>query len=391
MRTVPSSHLPPLSLHATRSSSATTCDELLCLGSAQDTFFVVLKCFQRASSCREVLLVVLPLLATLNSEILLDLLGPFLLRLLAAARPISAMSDDALVACNSVACAIECARAARESQSAPPPRTAWGLQPPNAAHVAPPSLPPLSHPSDTTPRATRPPRARRYAAQLAAAVRAAAADGFGAHAPLPDCGALTEGAVSEIEAFGAELGGHLHAAVGELAEGLLPTAWLLLDWQVASYLVEPTRGGGGGGGGSGAGGERTPGRAADEGEADDDGAQPADARGGGGGSSAPLELPAAQMVRPLAAQLEALRERLAPAAHAAAVEELARRLAARMEDGILTKRFNELGAIQLQAEVCASCVLAESDTRPCTHPPAHCAPPMHAAPDPRRSAAAALT
>ena len=57
------------------------------------------------------------------------------------------------------------------------------------------------------------------------------------------------------------------------------------------------------------------------------------------------------MVRPLVGRLDALRERLAPAVHAAAVEALALRLAARMETDVLGKRFNELGAIQLQAEV----------------------------------------
>jgi hypothetical protein len=74
-----------------------------------------------------------------------------------------------------------------------------------------------------------------YGAQLAAAVRAAAAETFGEHA------ALCESALSEIAAFGSELAGHARAAVGELAESLLPTSWLLLEWQTASYVLEPQR------------------------------------------------------------------------------------------------------------------------------------------------------
>ncbi|KAJ1615624.1 hypothetical protein T492DRAFT_851463, partial [Pavlovales sp. CCMP2436] len=80
-------------------------------------------------------------------------LGPRLLRMLRSAQPVSSLSDEALVAVNS----------------------------------------------------------------LAAAVRAAAADGFGAHAPLADEAhapladglMLTEGSVGEIEGFGTELNGHL--------------------------------------------------------------------------------------------------------------------------------------------------------------------------------------
>lgn len=180
-----------------------------------------------------------------------------------------------------------------------------------------------------------------YSTQLVNVVRQGAAESFGDHSNLADEPSQL------IVAFGEELKALKRTSVEELAEDLVPRAWLLLEWQMASYLVSTPMSERRQPGTAGQGG-RAPGDMVSERDAPH--AQSPIALAEGLGTDEAGAWPSTRMLRNLVDALEDLKGRLRKGAHADVVEALAAKLAEHMEEGVMSKKFDELGAIQFQDE-----------------------------------------